>query len=159
MNEQSTPNQQVFSFPWKTLCISLVGGILGSVLLNNLMPFKSERETSLKRSSLGEISLNEASFKGLTFEGISFNEWGLVDRDSLIQEKARQIAQLQLRDQEITDQLSHFVALYQEVVNDLMQEKKILLLDKATLASQADYTEEVKRRVHQAEAQERKAQP
>lgn len=159
MNEQSSHNQQVFSFLWKTFFISLVGGVLGSVLLNNLMPFKSEKETLLKKSSLGEVSLNEASFKGLAFDGLSFNEWGLVDRDSLIQEKAKKMAQAQLRDQEITDQLSHFVALYQQVINDLMQEKKVLLLDKATLASQADYTEEVKRRVQQAEARERKAQP
>lgn len=155
MNERSSHHQQVFSF---LLCISLVGGVLGSVLLNNLMPFKSEKEPSLKKSSLGEVSLNEASFKGLTFDGISFNEWGLVDRDSLIQEKAKQMAQAQLTDQEVADQLSHFVALYQEVINDLMQEKKVLLLDKATLASQADYTEEVKRRIQQAEVRERKAQ-
>ena len=86
---------------------------------------------------------------------------GSVDREAILHDHAQVIAGANVSDEDLEDKLFSFLARYDEVLQNLMVEKKILLLERNAFAAHTvpDFTEEVKQRLHQTEDQKTKAQP
>ncbi|MBY0292582.1 MAG: hypothetical protein K2W92_04765, partial [Alphaproteobacteria bacterium] len=96
----------------------------------------------------------------------SSNDWlanriGSVDREEILHDRAQALASAHVSDKELEDKLSSFLNLYDEVLESLMAEKKVLLLERDAFATHRvpDFTEEVKLRLQQAEGQQTKDQP
>jgi hypothetical protein len=76
---------------------------------------------------------------------------GSVDREAILHDHAQVIAGANVSDEELEDKLSSFLTLYDGVLEDLMAEKKVLLLERDAFAAHTvpDFTEEVKQRLQQ----------
>ena len=139
---------------WAFLATGVLGGILGAVFVNTILylkqnPHRSWQEIVLNKSPLDELFSND------------WPSMGSVDREAILHEHAQVIAGANASDEDLEDKLFSFLARYDEVLQNLMVEKKVLLLERNAFAAHTvpDFTEEVKQRLQQAEDQQPKAQP
>jgi hypothetical protein len=116
----------------KTFLIGLAGGVVGALLLNVVLTIKNAKISPL-------------------------SGYGMVNRESLIQGKAKQIAQTKVSEEELVNQLTHFIEQYDASIKDLMKEKEVLILDKSAFASVSvpDFTEEIRLRMTKTEGQKK----
>lgn len=141
---------------WALFFTGVLGGILGAVLINMLLYWNSNSCRFWQESVLNKTPLDDSSS----------NDWlanriGSVDREEILHDRAQALASAHVSDKELEDKLSSFLNLYDEVLEGLMAEKKVLLLERDAFATHRvpDFTEEVKLRLQQAEGQQTKDQP
>ncbi len=139
---------------WELLATGVLGGILGTAFVNTVLylkqnPHRFWQETVLNKSPLDKFFSND------------WPSMGSVDREAILHDHAQVIAGANVSDEDLEDKLFSFLARYDEVLQNLMVEKKVLLLERNAFAAHTvpDFTEEVKRRLHQTEDQKTKAQP
>ena len=139
---------------WALIAIGVLGGILGAAFVNTILYLKQNpcrfwQETVLNKSPLDELFSND------------WPSMGSVDREAILHDHAQVIAGANVSDEDLEDKLFSFLARYDEVLQNLMVEKKILLLERNAFAAHTvpDFTEEVKQRLHQTEDQKTKTQP
>ena len=140
---------------WALFSTGVLGGTLGAVLINILLYWNPNACRSCQESILNQAPL-EDSFS---------NDWlanrvGSVDREEILHDRAQALASAHVSDKELEDKLSSFVKLYDEALEGLMAEKKVLLLERDAFATHRvpDFTEEVKQRLQQVESQRAESQ-
>ncbi len=141
---------------WALFSTGVLGGVLGAVLINTIVYWKPNSCPFWEEKILNKASLEDSSS----------NDWlanriGSVDREEILHDRAQALAGTNISDKELEDKLSSFLTLYDGVLEGLMAEKKVLLLERDAFATHSvpDFTEEVKRRLQQAESQQTKDQP
>ena len=139
---------------WALLATGVLGGVLGAACVNTILYWKQNphrfwQEIVRNKAHLGDLSSND------------WPSMGSVDREAILHDHAQVMAGANASDEELEDKLFSFLTRYDEVLQDLMAEKKILLLERNAFAAHTvpDFTEEVKQRLHQTKDQETKAQP
>ena len=140
---------------WALFSTGVLGGVLGAGLINMLFYWNPNSCCFWQESVLNKTPL----------EDLFSNDWlanrvGSVDREEILHDHAQALASAHVSDKELEDKLSPFVTLYDEVLEGLMAEKKVLLLERDAFATHRvpDFTEEVKLRLQQVESQRAKSQ-
>lgn len=146
---------------WELFFTGVLGGVLGATLINTILYWKPNPYRFWQ-----EGILNKASLEGSSSNAWLANRIGSVDREKILYDRAQALASAHVSDKELEDKLSSFLNLYDEVLEGLMSEKKVLLLERDAFVTHRvpDFTEEVKRRLQQtesqrAESQQKKDQP
>lgn len=132
MTKEISNSSQNKDFLKKSFLLGIAGGTIGALLISGILFIKNAKYSPL-------------------------SGFGMVNRESIIQGKAQDIAKTKVSESELVDKLTAFIELYDGVVRDLMNEKQILLLDKNAFASvdMPNFTEEVRARIHKIESQKK----
>lgn len=131
MTKKISNSSQNKDFLKKSFLLGIAGGAIGALLISVVLSIKNTKSP--------------------------LSGFGMVNRESIIQGKAKDIAKLKVSESELVDKLTAFIELYDGVVRDLMNEKQVLLLDKNAFASVdvPNFTEEVRNRLHKIESQKK----
>ncbi|MBY0501647.1 MAG: hypothetical protein K2P93_06565 [Alphaproteobacteria bacterium] len=145
---------------WVLFSTGVLGGMGGAIFINAILYVTPHSCPFREESASNKTPLDVASSNDWLATHLLINRVGSVDRDEIIHDYAQSLSNTNMSDKEFEDKLSSFVMLYDEVVKNVMAEKKVLLLERDAFATHtvSDFTEEVRQCLQQAQSQQTKDQ-